>query len=266
MNLLKRLFCYLHRKVVDAKIAIASYKFNIKAFGWRTGLKLPVLIHGPIKVYSVGDIVLKCPIQKGLLTIGLNQCDVPYSHTIFNNQGCIEIHGKTFINFGSKIKNRGNVVFGGNNIIGHGVSFDISNRFEIGKNSTIGFMSVVTDTNVHYVVDVPSRSIGRSTSPIKIGAYNFIGSYTHIKKGTVTPDYTIVSSPNAMLGKNYSSIEPYSILAGSPAKVLRSGLRRVYSWKTEHMLNAFFANNPQSSIYKIDEIMNLDDFCKFDWE
>lgn len=257
-NIIRR----VQRKIILLKTNINSYVINVKAFGWHTGLKLPILIHGPIKVYSIGNIEIKCPIQKGLLIIGLNECDVPYSHTIFNNQGTIEIYGKTYINFGSKIKNNGRMVFRGNNIVGHGVSFVIQNSFEIGVNSTIGFMSVITDTNTHYTIDIPSRSIRCSSSPIKIGSYNWIGSYTFVKKGAITPDYTIVSSPNAMVGKDYTSIEPYSILAGCPAKVLRTGLRRIYNFKTEHMLNRFFKENPQNLVYKIDENQDFDDFCQ----
>lgn len=241
---------------------LATYLFNIKAFGWRTGLKLPVLIYGPFKCYNVGKIELKCPIKRGIVVIGTNQCDIPFSHSIVNNEGVIEIHGKTFLNFGFKLKNTGKITFGGNNIIGHGVSIDIREQFEVGANSTIGFMSVVTDTNVHYTIDVPARKIYRKSTPIKIGAYNWIGSYTHIKKGAITPDYTIVSSPNAMISKNYSNIEPYSILAGCPAKVLRTGLRRVYNWKQEHMVDKFFNDNPLCSVYDIEDNINLDDFCR----
>ena len=241
---------------------LASYVFNIKAFGWHTGVKLPVIIYGPFKCYSIGKIEIKCPIKRGVVVIGTNQCDVPYSHSIINNEGVIEILGKTYLNFGVKIKNTGRIVFGGNNIISHGVSIDIKEKFELGANSVIGFMSVVTDNNGHYTIDVPSRKIYRKSSPIKIGSYNWFGSYTHIKKGAITPDYTIVSSPNAMIGKDYSSIEPYSILAGCPAKVLRTGLRRVYNWKNEKQIDRFFVENSERDVFDVGENINLDDFCK----
>lgn len=242
---------------------IASYVFSIRAFGWRIGLKLPVIIYGPFKCYNIGKIELKCPIKRGVVVIGTNQCDSPFAHSIINNEGIIEIYGKTYLNFGIKIKNTGMISFGGNNIIGHGVSIDIKDKFELGANSTVGFMSVVTDTNVHYTIDVPSRKIYRKSSLIKIGSYNWIGSYTHIKKGAITPDYTIVSSPNAMIGKDYSSIEPFSILAGCPAKVLRTGLRRVYNWKNEKMIDRFFVDHPEENVFDVEENIDLDDFCKY---
>ena len=241
---------------------IDTLRLNIKAFGLLTGIKLPILVYGKMRIYNVGHIEIKCPLKRGLIVIGLNECDVPYAHTIFNNHGKIEIHGKLYINYGARISNEGFMVFNGNNIIGHGVSFDIKEKFELGHDSTVGFMSVVTDTNVHYILDVETRKVYRRSKPIKIGNFNWIGSYTHIKKGTITPDYIIVASPNALLAKDYSAIAPYTILGGSPAKPLKEGLRRIYKFKSEHLINKFFAANPDAEYYQIDNDVDLDDFCK----
>ena len=239
-----------------------TLRLNIKAFGLLKGLKLPILVYGKIKIHNVGNIVFKCPISRGLVVIGLNECDVPYSHSILNNTGTIEVHGKLYVNYGARISNEGLMVLGGNNILGHGVSFDIKEKFEIGHDSTVGFMSVVTDTNVHYILDVETRKVARRSKPIYLGNFNWIGSYTHIKKGTITPDYTIVASPNALIAKDYSSIEPYTILGGSPAKPLKAGLRRIYNFKSEHTINEYFNANPAETYFTIDDDADLDDFCK----
>ena len=197
-----------------------TLRFNIQAFGLIKGMKLPVYIYGNIKTYHIGQIKIKCPLQRGLIVIGMNECDVPYAHTIFNNKGVIEVYGKLYINFGARISNEGCMIFRGSNILGHGVSFDIKEQFEIGHDSTVGFMSVVTDTNVHYILDVSTGKVARRSKPIKIGDFNWIGSYSHIKKGTITPDYTIVASPNALLSKDYSLLEPYTIIGGSVLIIL----------------------------------------------
>lgn len=261
---IKRLFEKIYKLIIYSKKinCISTYKFNIKAFGWRIGLKFPVIIYGPFKCYNIGKIELKCPVKYGIVVIGSNQCDVPYSKTIINNEGIIEIYGKTYLSFGVRIKNKGKIIFSGNDIVSHGVSFDIREKLEIGENTSIGYMTVITDSNVHYTIDVTLRKIFRNSAPIKIGAYNWIGSYTHIKKGAIIPDYTIVSSPNAMICKDYSSIEPYSILAGSPAKVLKTGLRRVLNWENQRMINKFFNENPRCNVYDIADDINLDEFCR----
>ena len=239
-----------------------TFRFNIRAFGLIKGLKMPVYIYGKIKVYQIGKIDIKCPLRPGIIVIGMNACDVPYSHTIFNNRGSIEVYDKLYINFGARISNEGLMIFGGNNIVGHGVSFDIKEKFEIGHDATVGFMSVVTDTNVHYILDVETRNVARRSKPIKIGNYNWIGSYSHIKKGTITPDYTIVASPNALLSKDYSELPPYTILGGSPAKPLKTGLRRIYNFKNEQLINKFFNSHPQETNFEVEATTNLDEFCR----
>ena len=240
---------------------LTTIRFNIQAFGIMQALKCPVLIYGKMKIYHIGQFHIKCPLKRGIVVIGMNECDVPYAHTIFNNRGVIEIHDKLYINFGAKISNEGVMIFHGNNIIGHGVSFDIKEKFEIGHDATVGFMSVVTDTNVHYILDVSARKVARRSKPIKIGNFNWIGSYSHIKKGTITPDYTIVASPNALLSKDYSTLDPYTILGGSPAKPLKVGLRRIYKFKNEQMINAYFSRNPTEEYFLIKNDVNLDIFC-----
>jgi acetyltransferase-like isoleucine patch superfamily enzyme len=46
-------------------------------------------------------------------------------------------------------------------------------------------------------------------------------------KGTITPNNTIIAS-NSLLNKNYIETPPYSVLAGTPAKLVKSGVKRIF--------------------------------------
>jgi acetyltransferase-like isoleucine patch superfamily enzyme len=61
--------------------------------------------------------------------------------------------------------------------------------------------------------------------PIKIGNQNWIGNRSNIMKGTETPDNCIIAA-NSMCNTKYD-IPSYSLIAGSPAKLKKTGIYRV---------------------------------------
>lgn len=240
----------------------ATLCFNIKAFGWRTGLRFPALIYGDFKACEVGTVRLTCPPRRGLIVMGLNQHDTVVRHSVWNNQGVIEIGGPLYINFGTRISNRGEIIFSGNDIISQECAIEVRSKLSLGKNVSIGYKSEITDSDVHFSVDVEKRCIHYNTKPIRIGSFNWFGSHTFIKKGTTTPDYLTVASPNALLCKDYSDLPPHAILGGAPAKMIKQGTRRLFNFANETSVRQWFAQHPGQSIYPLGEDVPLDDFCE----
>jgi len=241
---------------------LSTLRFNIRAFGLAKGLRLPVFIYGSIKMKSIGTIRINCPIKRNLITIGTNHDTVAAPYTVFCNMGTIEIHGRVFINYGTAFVNKGIVEFQGNNLFGNLCDIDIEHHLILGSNTFFGYKSQVTDTDHHYVVDTATKRVYRNSAPIIIGNFNWFGSNCFIKKGTVTPDYLIVASPNSMLSKDYSSLPPYTVLAGCPAKPVKQGIRRVYKFANERLINDFFCKHSDEKYYQIDKDIDLDEFCK----
>ena len=241
---------------------LATLRFNIKAFGLFKGLQLPVYIYGPIKIKRIGTIHINCPIKRRLFVIGTNHDTVAAPYSVFYNTGTIEIHGKVYLNCGSVFVNRGEVIFRGNDLIGNQSTIDIFQQLDVGRNVSIGFETHISDDDHHYVVDTNTHKVRRSSAPIIIGNYNWFGSNTYIKKGTVTPDYLIVASPCSMLSKDYSSLPPYTVVAGCPARPVKQGIRRIYNFREEGKIREFFLQHPEESIYQIDERADLDEICK----
>lgn len=241
---------------------LATLRINIQAFGLIKGLRLPIFIYGAIKTKNIGNIHIHCPIQRRLIVIGTNHDTVAAPYTIFNNTGTVEVYGKVFLNYGTTFMNKGLVIFRGNDLIGNMSNIDVHERLYIGSNTSIGAETHISDTDHHYVIDVKTHKVPKNFAPVIIGNFNWFGSNSYIKKGTVTPDYLIVASPFSMLSKDYTSLPPYSVVAGCPARVVKQGIRRLYNFKEERNIQHFFRQNPEIDFYQLNEDANLDDICK----
>lgn len=234
---------------------------NIRLFGLRKGLKLPIYIYSKTKIYNLGKIEFKCPLRRGIWKIGINSCDSAHPCTIINNMGVVEIHGRTFLNHGARLTNRGTIVFHGNDILSHNIVIDIRERLEIGKNVSIGYASEFIDSDMHYMIDVETKLVKKNTAPIFIGNFNWLGSHTFVKKGAKTPDHTIVASPNALIAKDYTGIIPeYSILGGAPAKVIGKGKQRIMNHANERFVRE--ALNESGKDFIQVECTDINEFCQ----
>lgn len=233
---------------------------NIRLFGLRKGLKLPIYIYSRTKIYNLGRVEFKCPLQRGIWRIGINSCDSAHPYTIINNMGVVEIHGRTYLNHGSRLTNRGTIVFHGNDRLSHNIVLDIRERLEFGKNVSVGFASEFMDSDIHYMIDVETKQVWKNTAPIYIGNYNWLGNHTFVKKGAKTPDHTIVASPNALIAKDYSDLVPeYSILGGAPAKIIGKGKQRIMKPENERLVCEALKESDKDFIQV--DCTDIDEFC-----
>lgn len=235
---------------------------NIRLFGFRKGLKLPVYVYSKTKIYSLGKIEFKCPLRRGILRIGMHHDDSAQPYTIINNTGTIEVYGRTYLHHACRLTNTGVIIFRGSDIISHECVFDIRERLEIGHDVSVGFGSEFADSDMHYMVDVDKRTVTRNSAPISIGSHNWLGSHTYIKKGGKTPEHTIVASPNALIAKDYTQTTPeYSILGGAPAKVIGQGKQRIMNFRNERFVRDGVAQSESGTI-TLDKDIDIDEFCK----
>ena len=237
----------------------ASLYMSFRVFGLRRGWRLPIYVYGRLRLCHIGKIRLCCPLRRRLLVLGSNYGFVVAPFTLFDNQGVIELHGPLYLNYGTMLSNRGTIVAEGNNIIGNRTEIRVTQRLELGFNTILGFDCHVMDTDMHYVVDVTSKCVARNSAPIRLGRYNWIGSNCYVKKGTVTPDYLTVASPNTLLLKDYSQLPPYSVLAGTPARAVRTGFQRICNYTIEQRLRTFFAEHPHADSFQLDDGEDLQD-------
>lgn len=178
------------------------------------------------------------------------------------NGGTIIFKGRTLIGSACIIDNSGIIEFGNNIMLGEGNTMLVRQKVSIGDYTRIGFHSFLMDSDEHYTINVATNTIVRNTAKIVLGNYNWIACKTFIKKGARTPDFTIVASANSVLSKDYSKFGTYNVLGGLPAKVIGSGIRRIYDIDHENQIKEFFANHPKEKEMKLDiESNDLDSFC-----
>jgi len=79
--------------------------------------------------------------------------------------------------------------------------------------------------------------------------YCWIGNTSTINGNVTLPVGTIVGS-NSLVNKSFKDIEPFSIIAGIPAKLIKTGFRRIFNTTTELELISFFKEHPHET-YKL---------------
>ena len=257
------------------KSNIERYRFNyyktvvanFKLLPISQAIHFPLIIYGKIELKLCNSsIILKTPSKFGLIRWGINQ-------DLFVPSKChsmlLIINGKLIINGAIRVSPgcvfriiNGEVIFGKYNSLGGGSTLLCNNQIYIGDYSRFGFGTILCDTNFHYINHdgIISNCHGR----VRIGKSIFVGNNSSIVKGAVLPDYAIVSS-KSYVNKDFSEYQDGALIAGSPAKVLKSGFKRISSPLLEQKIKKFFDSHKEDEVYILssDDIDNPEDMGVF---
>lgn len=231
--------------------------FNFIFFPLRQAIKFPVFIYGWPKLFSqfgTMECIGKC--ETGMVRINVT---IPYSpqcavgNTQLNIKGKIIFRGKCEIGTGNKInvEKQGILELGDDTKILTFCNVSAYTKMSIGAHSRIAHRCQIFDANFHYVADFNKHIVRRFSRKIFIGEYCWICNSSTISSGAIIPDKTIVAS-NSLVGKDFSSIPPESIIGGIPAKLISTGHRRVESRKFLIKIMKFFEENPMCNQFNID--------------
>lgn len=243
-KILKHIF--YHIQGIDISIHKTIYA-NFCGLPFKEAIKFPILVHQGTRIEEMGIIKFNCPIRRGILVIG-KRMFYRGQDTVIINRGTIEIDGNCEIMGGATIhvlRNCSKLHIGNNVMISECVRFLVDTEVSIGNYTRIAFGCLIIDSEFHFTLNLNDGKVSTTRYPIHIGQYNWIGNSSTIKKGTVTPDYTIISN-GSMLTKDYSDIPQYSLLLGSPAKLKTSGIRRIYNEEMDATLQKYFMQHPTS--------------------
>lgn len=135
-----------------------------------------------------------------------------------------------------------------------------STKIEIGENTNITWECQIMDYNSHYVLDTTTNRIGNISKPVFIGNYCWVCNRTTIMPGTVLPNRTIVAS-GSLLNRDYIKlgIREKSMIGGSPAKLIKEGVYRVYEKDNYKKIKLYFKDNPNSPFYELSSEDNFDE-------
>lgn len=242
---------------------IKTIYFNLRSLPFKDAKKLPVYIYSNTELRDLsGHVEIIGKITRGMIRIGQYMYR-SYAKTRIYNRGTIKLGKGVLILRGCELAvfEKGYLELNPFVFLAENNLVYVYNKIIIGEHTYIAYHSQLFDTDFHYTVNTETGEIRNRISSIILGKYNWVGNKTTIKKGTVTPDNTIVAAPNSMLNKDYRQrIPECSIIGGSPAKLLVSGHRRVFNIDTELMLNRHFATTDRPYCFDMHH-GNIDDFC-----
>lgn len=235
---------------------IKTLILNFKTLPWKQAIKLPIVIYDKkYKLTSIGKIKINAQAQYNLIEIGKGFFSNVGQGEIMNS-GTIIFNGKCSILRGATITNQGIIELGENSLIGENLKIIIRSKLSIGKMTLLPFNTVIMDSSGHPVLNMETKTVNRFTKPIHIGDYCWIGNSSTINGGTILPDYTIVTN-RSLLNKDYTYLEKYSLIGGTPAKLIKSGQLKINKKTIWFSLLKKFNEEPElSSINISDEITN----------
>lgn len=261
---LRNIIRYLHNKRNFNSINwLKTLQINFMLLPLKTALKFPILIYGSCELGVLrGNIQFTEKPYKGILRIGITD---PWRNlstpSYISLRGNLIIGNRVIMRRGVRlhIDEYATLLLHNDVSIGVRTSIKVSSHISIGTATSIGNDTIITDTDFHYTMNIQNHTIQNNSRAIVIGEQNWIGSYCMIKKGTKTPKGTVVAGPFSMTSKDYTSIiNEYSLIAGTPAKLLLENIRRVNNTEFETLLNKHFRDKNEPFIVHKDEI---ESFC-----
>lgn len=204
-----------------------SIYLNFHYLPFYQAIKLPILVSKPNFVKLGGKIKIEGVIYTGMIELGRHSVSTYPQHGIMiDNSGTIIFKGRCLIRSGAKISvgEKGTLTIGNNFKASAENKFICYKAVTLGDNVSMGWESMLMDTNFHQTLDSNGNPHGRPYAPISIGDYCWLGFRTVCMPNTRIPNKCILAS-NSLANKNYD-IEEYSLLAGSPAKVKATGIWR----------------------------------------
>jgi len=254
-DLFNRIFSRLETLFSKPRLRIIKTLYvNFRLLPFSQAVKLPVYVSGPWKIFSLkGRIEIEGPVKRGMVRFGAPFLSPGFSRIKGNLVigGTLKISGSfTFCNGGSLNILDGTVFSVGDGVvIGCGAVITCFYGISIGRGTHIPTGLYMIDTNGHHIMDMQKRTIDSIVRRIDIGEFCWIGNNVSVARGTVLPDHTIVAN-KSLVNRDYTKDVPeYSIIAGTPAKLIKTGFARVYNEKNENMLRSFFKENGHDTVF-----------------
>lgn len=204
-----------------------SIYVNFRCLPFRQAIRLPILVSHRTRCKSLrGKIVITGPLKVGLVKIGLGTSqvvDFRRERTIINLRGKVIFGGKCKIGAGSRIfvAESGTLSFGNNFHNSSNLNILCFNTVTFGSNNGQGWHNTIMDSDQHAIINEEGKRINED-APIVFGNNVWCGCHCTILKGTTIGNDVVVGA-----NSNVSGIHPENnvILAGNPAKVVKSGVR-----------------------------------------
>lgn len=241
---------------------IKTLYFNFKMLPFHDAIKFPVFFFGPVKFTSLkGKVVINSPLRSNIISFGFN---LEMIRTRIGNaevriDGTLIVNGRFFTSNDYKIiiLNNATLEIGESSHFGSRTTVVATYKIKLGKFFRLSNDSQVIDSNFHFLLDMENNRVLRMSSEVNIGDYCWVSNRSSIMKGTKTPRYLLIAS-NSILNKDYmSSVSEYSLIGGTPAKLIRENITRVWDENLEKKIIKYFRENPEEIFIQNDDILEL---------
>lgn len=249
--MIKRILNYISTKLTNPQFhLLKTIYLNFKLLPLGQAIYFPILVYGRWKFRCLeGRVVFDIPMKTGILTLGKNRVGYVTAGCgtlTLQENSMIYCSGNVAIYQGASlcVFSKAKLKLGDSVTIGDNVKIICSKYISIGRGSGITWESQVMDYNSHFIEDMSTNKIKPISNMVILGEYNWIGNRTTIMPGTQLPNRIIVTS-NSLLNKDYIALglNSYSLIGGSPAKLIKSNVRRIYSRASERYLHSQFTDS-----------------------
>jgi acetyltransferase-like isoleucine patch superfamily enzyme len=201
-----------------------SIYVNLRLLPLNQAILLPIIVSRKTKLQSLSGRVYLGQVRTGIIRIGFggnNMLDYRYQRTLLDIEGSIRFEGKCKIGLGSRIMASGELILGHNFLMSGDGLIICSKKITIGNDTMQAWESIIMDTDQHDIYDQEDNRINENRE-ITIGSNVWIGARSFILKGVHIEDGCIIGA-NTTITKSFNTDK--AVIAGSPAKIVRSNIR-----------------------------------------
>jgi len=205
-----------------------SIYYNIKLFGWRQAITLPIIFSKNCKFFGLRRGCVKLNNHSSRVTVGFYGSNgvEQNKHTLIyiGEKGYLQFNGCAVIGAGSSLRiDNGTLTIGDNFSCNKNCFISCTKSISFGNDCLLGWNINIRDSDGHSIFDADGTE-KPSLKEVIIGNHVWIASNVNILKGTIIGNNSVVGF-GSMLTKEYKINNV--IIAGNPAKIVQNNV----SWK-----------------------------------
>lgn len=190
--------------------------FNFKYLPFKEAIMFPFLIANHVILRCLdGNVLIETPYKRGMIRIGFRDMGIQNEKdrkTIIDlrSGSSLIFRGKASIGGGARLYTKGVLSIGDDFYLSLNSTIIAHDYVSIGNNVTVGWDSLIMDTDFHKVYNLKNMQPYAMTSPITIHDHCWICNSCQILKGANIPEDSIIASMS-LVNKALSTPPPFTI-------------------------------------------------------
>jgi len=211
--------------VVEVALSLPkTILFNVWYLPWRQAIRLPILVSRNVWLRQIrGEVLLPRSLPTASVRIGFGDIgifDRKRSRSIWEVRGRVFFGGRCAIGHGCKVSASGDLYFGEGVALTAESTIVAKKSVRIGNNTLISWDVLIMDSDLHHMTDA-AGNVGNPQSAVVVGDGVWLGCRSLVLKGVSIPDGCVVAAGSVV---SRTTLQEHSLLAGSPAKVVKDGV------------------------------------------